>query len=376
MGGAPSVIDIYNSSSSTVDATNNYWNPFPPRVWDHVTTEPTVTAQLGFSAHAECTVSNPPQPTPIPIATPTLTQNLGDMPITIDIHRFDHLLGNLVDDYVAIDLGVLDIPHLTEVQIRAERERVAGLVGDFASDALLACNRDAFCEVHVSIMLVMKVLSADTSDPILTHRLLLEMLVEGEYRAYIPLIPAEFSGTHLGHRWVWLDEAVARQFYTACGTDSCQGDEVYDFLEYNQHPRIGNFFRDYFEVRRLQALAQTLSYWASREDDLSHSIEVILYPPFDWLNGVIPNDEPYGYGVDLRVEDPPALNERLNCNPDHFALISVTHTTNRVPAIVNILFGTVLLPDGTASCAYREGMTAAALQAIIAAQTPTATPQQ
>jgi hypothetical protein len=158
------------------------------------------------------------------------------------------------------------------------------------------------------------------------------------------LISREYINQRNPEITAWGNEAVARQFYDACGIDGCQGDELYNFLDYFQSPGAGTLVRDYDELVEAVEEARTPSntYWAELRDMCITSVDQILLPiDPDWRNGVEDN-EPYGYATDLHtLTDNNTLTQRRACG---FAVVTVANTVeNPSPSNLpngQIFFGT------------------------------------
>jgi Tol biopolymer transport system component len=148
------------------------------------------------------------------------------------------------------------------------------------------------CWIHVSILNLIALLPSQSA---FTHRVMLEALVEGEYRS-----TSDTPGV-----LDWGNEAVARQFYSTCGTNGCQGTDVYYFLDYFQSPLNDTFAADYTQVEYLRRRASEESscgvgcipYWSGLVNTLDSAVAIILNPSdLDWLNGVVAG-QPIGYAT-------------------------------------------------------------------------------
>jgi len=155
---------------------------------------------------------------------------------------------------------------------------------NYASDNLTK-NR---CWVHVSVLSFIDILNDNNAS--FTHRALMEALIEGEHRSSIGYDAGIFS---------WGNEAVARQFFGACGENGCQGEELYFFLDYFQSPLNGTLDDDYIKVIRIRETAEQPGYpgYQVYVQQLENAVIAVLTPSqTSWLSGPI-NGYPYGYGT-------------------------------------------------------------------------------
>ncbi len=321
-------------TNPTADLTNNWWNsPNGPDVGGQTVSGPANTA--GFLS-ALVNIDACPRPAELVIP---MVSSLATVNVAFDPARFDAQLGT----------------------IRAQLDGLSGqLSGDnvapFRADMLDACDQipdsgkqRGFCKIHASMLLILRLKQSETGSSNFDHAFLLQHLVVGEYGSDIRRFGNHtYSSSSPVRQWVWPDEAIARQLYMACGINGCQGDELYEFLEYFQNPRNGSFFTDYDKLARIKDNAISLSYYANLFNALVTSVEAILSPPPDsppWVNGVIPNTQPYGYGTDIKVESG-SLSQRITCNGEGFAYIVYEHPDGRV----NIFFGTTINTANDESC--------------------------
>jgi hypothetical protein len=156
--------------------------------------------------------------------------------------------------------AILNVSNLVQQQLRdfqiAGLDACATIPTDFQNiPSYNISNRKLrdFCEVHVSLLMLVKVLDSLQPQRDLTYSILLESLISGEYGAYIPLFNEIISN---GERWVWPDEAIARQFYEACGVDGCQDFEIYNAFDYFQAFRNGTLTSNYFAFQRVKRKAE------------------------------------------------------------------------------------------------------------------------
>jgi hypothetical protein len=188
-------------------------------------------------------------------------------------------------------------------------------------------TEELHCWVHVSVFHLVEELPSPND---FTYQLLLEVLVESEYRsAATDYNPSIFD---------WANEAVARQFYDACALDGCQGDELYTFLDYFQAPgadQLRQYYRNVIELKS-QVSNPANTYWIDRLTALENAVMAILMPPDPaWHYGVEAN-QPIGYATAIGVSTDAATiaNYQQTCG---FAVATVSAGE---PPIGNIFFGT------------------------------------
>lgn len=144
------------------------------------------------------------------------------------------------------------------------------------------------CWVHVSVLKLIETLNENGIA--FTHQALLEALIEGEYRSSIAYAAGIVT---------WGNEAVARQFYGACGNDGCQGMELYYFLDYFQSPLAETLDDDYRQVLSITARAQQPGFpgFQVYVQQLEVAVSAVLTPAdAAWMNGPA-SGRPYGYGT-------------------------------------------------------------------------------
>jgi hypothetical protein len=176
---------------------------------------------------------------------------------------------------------------LADLPIDFNANRYVQRTLDECTDSFSEGEQRFHCWIHVSLFNLIGYLDAvDESQEILTHRILIETLIESEYRSAIDY------DVEIGR---WGDEAVARQFFTYCGSDGCQGEEVYRFLAYFQAPRNDTLVGHYAQAKRNQNSPD--EYFRERYDILTMSVHAVLEPSVSgWRDGVIVG-RPAGYGT-------------------------------------------------------------------------------
>jgi hypothetical protein len=186
----------------------------------------------------------------------------------------------------------------------------------FSQRTLNECTQDfqndstsrQYCWVHVSVLHLIDKLNPPTISS-LTYQILLEALIEGEYRSSKGYIRQQLP--QLEH---WPDEALARRFYSVkngCGLDGCQGDELYKFLLYYQ-PAVQDLLSNYYlRVKSLKS---------AQLADLDASVSAVLTPlNSNWKNGV-QNTTPYGWGTVFEKDITTDLPNYKLCNEEGFAV--------------------------------------------------------
>jgi hypothetical protein len=186
-------------------------------------------------------------------------------------------------------------------------------------------NRE-HCWSHVSLVELYNALGQRFP----TNRELLRIIVWSEYT------------TTLGVR-SWPNEAIARRYFNqpaGCGENGCQGDEVYEFLEYYSAAINQKLDGEYLEIQT--APQYLLNY-------LNENISEIVNGPLSWRFGVLSNT-PYGFANtsasssnSCPSSDEPqvGLCVRLSyCNEERYAEhILITSNT------YSIFFGTTITKD-------------------------------